>query len=498
MTSITLYGGAGELGGTKLLLEDNGTRLLVDFGVNFDRFSKYFSFPRYPKKFEALKMLTELGVLPDIEGVYRPDHLRQMGREPGNRAVDAMILSHAHLDHALYINWLRPDIDIWMDKYTKRILYVLEHTSGGWDHEFLSFSYAFAWGDKPRQELPSRLQGSHVTLPRPIKLFEPPKPFRVGSIEIEPFYVDHSLPGSCAFIIHTSVGPIVYTGDLRLRGRRRQDTEEFVRRAKACKPAYLLCEGSLIDKKHVGSEDEVVDAICDFVEGKQLVVAAYPPRDLDRIESFYRAAKRSGRRLVLDARQAFLLDLFGGELGYPKTTWKNIGIHMPPKAGGAIDGALPQEVWDKDYFKWERRFLKHPNRVTAREIHDNPSDYMLYLQLAGMSEMVEFEPPPGSAYLRSHPEPYTEEMELGEQVLLNWLNRYHMLQKEDGVTEKWGEHNVQQVHVTGHMSAEETAWLINQIAPTVLVPIHTLYPQMFRDFYRGEVRVPEHGKTMQL
>ena len=39
----------------------------------------------------------------------------------------------------------------------------------------------------------------------------------------------------------------------------------------------------------------------------QLVVCTYPPRDLDRLLSFYKAATESGRDLVIDLKQAYLL-----------------------------------------------------------------------------------------------------------------------------------------------------------------------------------------------
>ena len=35
MPSITLYGGAGTIGGNKILLEDEGSRLFFDFGTTF-------------------------------------------------------------------------------------------------------------------------------------------------------------------------------------------------------------------------------------------------------------------------------------------------------------------------------------------------------------------------------------------------------------------------------------------------------------------------------
>ena len=42
MTTITLYGGAGTIGGNKVLLEDGDSRLFFDFGTTFATRGLYF------------------------------------------------------------------------------------------------------------------------------------------------------------------------------------------------------------------------------------------------------------------------------------------------------------------------------------------------------------------------------------------------------------------------------------------------------------------------
>lgn len=36
MTPLTFYGGVNEIGGNKILLDDNGTRIFLDFGQFFE------------------------------------------------------------------------------------------------------------------------------------------------------------------------------------------------------------------------------------------------------------------------------------------------------------------------------------------------------------------------------------------------------------------------------------------------------------------------------
>ena len=42
MTSFTFYGGVNEIGGNKILLEDQDTRLFLDFGMSFSLADQYF------------------------------------------------------------------------------------------------------------------------------------------------------------------------------------------------------------------------------------------------------------------------------------------------------------------------------------------------------------------------------------------------------------------------------------------------------------------------
>lgn len=40
MTTLTFYGGVGEIGGNKILLTDDESRVFLDFGMNFEKLSK--------------------------------------------------------------------------------------------------------------------------------------------------------------------------------------------------------------------------------------------------------------------------------------------------------------------------------------------------------------------------------------------------------------------------------------------------------------------------
>ena len=100
MTKLTCFGGVSQIGGNKFLIESNGTRILMDFGMNFAEEGKFFDEYMGPRTCNSLADMSELGMLPKIEGLYRRDYAKHMGFG-GNEdtSVDAVLLTHAHIDH---------------------------------------------------------------------------------------------------------------------------------------------------------------------------------------------------------------------------------------------------------------------------------------------------------------------------------------------------------------------------------------------------------------
>jgi len=129
MTSLTFYGGVNEIGGNKILLEDKDTKVFLDFGKGFGRRNKFFEEYLNPRTANGIVDFLTMGLLPDIHGTYRDDLLVLAGRKPEEPDIDAVLLTHAHADHADYISFLHQDIPIYMGETCHLILKALEERS---------------------------------------------------------------------------------------------------------------------------------------------------------------------------------------------------------------------------------------------------------------------------------------------------------------------------------------------------------------------------------
>jgi ribonuclease J len=513
MTELTFFGAAGteergELGGVQLLIKDNETKFLFDYGQRPDLTNSFYSFPSKPRPFEMLSIAEQLEFYAPIQGLFRHDLEYIRGNKPAELPLDGIIVSHAHYDHAGGLSLVRHDMPVYMHQHAQMILYLWQYMSGRTTNQFIDVIQQMSRAPKKHGK-EKFVRGEEATLPRDIRLFKNEINFKIKDINITPYLVDHSLPGSCAFILETSDGKVAITGDYRLRGRRKQDTEGFLEAAKDVD--FFLTEGSLLHFDHYGTEEDVTDIIAELSKDRDLVAVTYPPRDLDRILSIYNACAKTGRMLVIPPDQAKLLQAFNGVNGYPKLSNKYIGVLLKPKGKGLVDDEDFEDLIDADYYKWERPYLdfnkwdpkrcheSKPTRISLEDIADNQDKFLLYVY---QSDMISFfskiKPRKNSLYIRSHPAPWTKEMEVREDQLIYILKSFEIYhgQQKDCLVELYLEgrkrdlfsqgesimRNVHQVHVTGHMNRKETREVIRSLNDkTVIIPYHSMNLRDFID-----------------
>lgn len=439
-TTLTFYGGVNEIGGNKILLRDRDTQVFFDFGMSFGLKRQFYSPPFLSPKTE--KSLKEFGILPPIKGIYADEKASE---------IDAVFLSHAHMDHSAYISFIHREIPVYCGETTQIILNALSEmrrTDLEFDVEGITFK-PFRTGDK----------------------------MAVGSLKVEPIHVDHSVPGAYGFIVETSNGVVVYTGDFRAHGAKPEMTQEFVSKAKKNEPVAVVTEATNLTGASVSSEAEVenkLDNIARQADG--IVLADFGYADVDRLNSFYRIAKKNDRCLAVSLKQASLLNALRKDkhLGVPDLNDKNVLIFRKSK---------------KRYDKWESQIMEQYKTkiIDVFDVSKQQCKAVLAMSFYDLEELMDIRPEPGSCYVISASEPFNEEMEIDFERLVNWLRHYGLPQYH--------------VHVSGHIMPLQLKALLKEINAKKEFPVHTENAELFAKFVRGEksqVILPERNKEYRL
>jgi len=516
MVRITCYDGVRCIGGNKILLEDDDTKLWLDFGLNFGRMSMYYEEYLKPKNCLGLYEPVQMGLLPPIEDLYRQDlvccladpWVGQNTTKIGE--VQGIILSHAHLDHIGAMHYLREDIPVYSSAMTAVIAKVTQDTgtSGTDNYCYIIPQEAVESGEiaaAKSRKVPSRsrqliltdesvsaeFRKFWTTTPssREHQSAEPKTASNCGRLKIRRFSVDHSVLGASAWVIETSAGVVVYTGDVRCHGMYGDLTLKFAEEVSKFKPRVLIIEGTRVGSDRSTTEHDVrARALEEVKKATGLVVADFGARNVERLCSFLDIAKETNRKLVLLPKDAYLLRNMASAAGdvwdIPSLNDPHIVIYdkFQGHTGGRWQQTIKEEFADK--------------YVNPLDIAKNQADYVCCFSFFDVNELAVLRPWPGSIWLYSSCEPFNEEMAIDFQRLENWLNRWGIPLLGGKGEEK------SPFHVSGHASRQDLLKIIEMIQPQAVIPVHVeeQYLAEYKNLLGGRFQVilPEQGIPVSL
>lgn len=510
MTSITVYDGANTIGGNKIYVQDKENGVFLDFGMNFAKYGKYFQEFLNERSSRGIYDLITLNLIPKLN-IYREDLIPSdldIKMFPSLK-VDAVVLTHAHLDHFGNIGLLNSDYPIISSAPTIALLKgILDTSSAKLGNEVAYFTKKI-YEDEDDRIIKADRTNDGKDIGRDFICVTPvaesfngfmatgvksKKSFEEGSlsciddcsldIDLKAFEVDHSIYGSTAYIL-SGEQTIAYSGDFRLHGKRGAKSKHFINSAKDA--SILIIEGTRAAREDINESEDIVFQNClkAVEQSKGLVIADFSGRNFERLEIFQEIAKKQNRKLIITAKDAYLLQALKTTDGIDRT--KDILIFKELKAS--------LRIWEKDQYESMKEKYIDPG-----EISKHPSNYLLCFSLFDLKHLLDIKPG-GGTYIYSSSEAFEEESEFDFVRLYNWLNFFRFkiygfeLIKQD---DRLKPHFVKGYHASGHAAKSDLIWAIETINPDIVIPVHTDNPEWFiKEKFNAKVVLLKDGETFK-
>ena len=406
MMRVRIHRGANQIGGSAIEVEAAGSRLLLDCGLPLDGDPD------------------DDTLLPDMPGLHTQD-----------ASLLGIVLSHGHRDHWGLIPKARADIPVFMGAATERILCA---------------AAPFVPGAATMQAAGHLVDG---------------QPLALGPFTVTPYLVDHSAFDAYALLVEADGKRLFYSGDLRAHGRKHALFDRMLRHPPEAIDTMLM-EGSSIGRlaahESFPTEKEIErKLVASMRAASGMVLVAASAQNIDRVVSIYRAAKRTGRTLLVDLYAAEILRATGRD-SIPQTHWPYVALFTPHR----------QRVMVRDREMFELLDRHKVGRVFPEDLAATPARFVVLYRHAFYRDLVRAGCLGGAVAVWSQWAGYLAQPYGAAAV---------SALEAQGVP-------VETIHTSGHASIADLKRLIEAVVPRQLVPIHSFEPQRFGEFFRDIVQ----------
>jgi len=377
--------------------------------------------------------------LPDIKGIYKND--------AAPLGIDGLLISHPHMDHYGFIEHLRDDIPYYMGDATKKLI---------------DLTVTFT------------RQKGRIDKYTPL---ENRQSFRIKSFTITPYLMDHSAFDSYAFLIEAGGKRLFYSGDFRASGWKKSLFGRFIKDPPQ-KVDCLLLEGTMIERQGGAFKDEpaVLNGVQDVLKktDKKVVFTYCSGQNIDRIVTFYKAARRAKATLVIDPYIATVLHaLKNNRNKIPQLDWTGI------------------KVFIGNYYGKGDRYIKKIAKSDFKYLVFNIGRHKIKAWDIGREKSL--------VIMRDTMIPLVEKIPdiKGSTLIYSLWDGYIRDKKKAKVFWEFVQANdlkVEHIHTSGHADIPVLKQMVKMLSPKTLIPIHTQYPEKYKDLFENVMTLKDGEK----
>ncbi|MHA1847166.1 MAG: MBL fold metallo-hydrolase RNA specificity domain-containing protein, partial [Promethearchaeota archaeon] len=502
-----------------IIIEEDGYRIMLDNGMNFSQENEYYKDFLMPRKTNGIRDYYHLKLVPPIPGIYARSKITDIcidevdidarymysidlesyedyKEKNGKPYLNAFFLTHAHLDHVRNLEFMSPEIPVFLSDISNDLLHVLKDVSG---LDYINFKKDTLTEYANGSYFAGEIKKKPETLNRNITIITPYEPIQIGPFQVTGYPVDHSIPGAMAYKIITNSGKkIVYTGDIRFHGLEQdiENSRKFVNAASSGKKTdVLITEGTRLGATDLESEDDVYNGLLSHVktninDKSKFIFISFPWKSVTRFITSYKIASKVGRTLVIQPKLAYFLNKIKNKpplMNVNVLLNENIRIYMPRKSSmlySDADYLYKKEVisYDKEWnredadYKYYRDLYGISKHVKAPEIHHSPEKFIVHLDFYDLNELIDIDPRlKGGYFYKLKTEPIDEDGVFEQRILENWLKTFNL--------------EYESFHASGHATPRDLFSMIEKINPDTLIPVHTEHPEMFKEKFQERLKV---------